>query len=427
SGLEALSKQRFRPPGSDTTRRYGFSTLERWYYAYKNDGLEALKPKPRADRGHGRTLSDETRQLVLAIRRDHPSASAPLIKRTLVAEGRLDPDAISLSTMRRLFVEHDLPRRINGKSPASRRQRRRWEAQAPMSLWHGDVLHGPEVHPDEGPAFETRIHGFLDDASRLVVWLEARRRERERDMLVLFADALRRHGLPDVIYLDNGSTYSGTALETICAELGIGLIHASPSDPQARGKMERFWRTLREGCLDHLGRPLKNLHELNVRLRAFVDEHYQLAPHSGLMGKAPKEVFQSRLPDDIERVPETRLRQVFVKRYERHVRNDSTLEFEGTTYEVDQRFLASNTVEVCRSMLGGSDPDLWIEYQGKAYELHPVDPTQNASRRRDQTSDPDDSSGDETPSSVEFEPAETYLDQATGRTPKSFKLSNKGD
>ena len=81
----------------------------------------------------------------------------------------------------------------------------------------------------------------MDDASRYVVALEAHHTEREVDMLGLFVRALRRHGKPDALFLDNGSTYRGDTLATACARLGITLVHARPYDPQARGKMERFW------------------------------------------------------------------------------------------------------------------------------------------------------------------------------------------
>ncbi|MBK9262301.1 MAG: transposase family protein [Polyangiaceae bacterium] len=81
-----------------------------------------------------------------------------------------------------------------------------------------------------------RIHGMLDDASRDSIALEARKTEKEEDMLVILVDAFRRHGLPDAMYFDNGSTYRGDILQTVCARLKITLLHAKPYDPQARGK-----------------------------------------------------------------------------------------------------------------------------------------------------------------------------------------------
>jgi putative transposase len=97
--------------------------------------------------------------------------------------------------------------------------------------------------------------------------------------------ALRRHGTPDALYLDNGATYRGDIRRTACARLGVTLLPARPYDAPARGKIERFWRTLREGCLDFLG-PVAALHDVHVRLWAFLDAHYHQAPHAALLGRA---------------------------------------------------------------------------------------------------------------------------------------------
>jgi transposase InsO family protein len=146
-----------------------------------------------------------------------------------------------------------------------------------------------------------RIHALLDDASRYVVAIEARHAEREVDMLAVFIRALRRFGAPDALYLDNGSTYRGETLSVACARLGTALVHAKPYDAPARGKMERFWRTLRDQCLRFCG-DLGSLHDLDVRLLAWLDEHYHKAPHGGLMGKTPEQVFSASPinPDELD-------------------------------------------------------------------------------------------------------------------------------
>lgn len=101
--LTALSARAFRPPGLERTRTYGRSTLERWLYAYREGGLEALRPTPRSDTGRARGLTTEQRDLLLDIRREHPDASAALILRTLVADGRFEADTVSEETVRRLY------------------------------------------------------------------------------------------------------------------------------------------------------------------------------------------------------------------------------------------------------------------------------------------------------------------------------------
>jgi len=196
-------------------------------------------PTPRADRGRGRELTPAQRQLVCDIRREHPAASAALIVRTLVADGRLAAGAVSPDTVARLFREQGLDRAAYRPADAGK-TRLRWQTERPGALWHGDVCHGPSLLVD-GKARPLRIHGLLDDASRYVVALEAHHAEREVDMLGMLVAALRRHGAPDALYLDNGSTYRGDALRLGCERLGVTLLHARPYDAPARGKMERFY------------------------------------------------------------------------------------------------------------------------------------------------------------------------------------------
>ena len=195
--LRKLAERKYRPPGRRATKQYGVSTLERWVYAYRHGGLVALRPEARSDRGRARELTPEQRALLLDVRREHPGASAALILRTLVLDGRIAKGAVSVSTVARLYRDAKLPRGVR----PSGHTRLRWQAEHPGALWHGDVCHGPALRVGKTTK-PLRIHALLDDASRYVVALEAHHTEREDDMLDLMLGALRRHGRPDAMYLD---------------------------------------------------------------------------------------------------------------------------------------------------------------------------------------------------------------------------------
>jgi hypothetical protein len=300
---------------------------------------------------------------------------------------------------------------------ASTHTRLRWQAERPGALWHGDVCHGPALII-AGKTTPLRIHGMLDDASRFVVALEAMHTEREVDMLGLLSRAVRRHGLPDAMYLDNGSTYSGATLRIGCERLGITLIHAKPYSPEARGKMERFWRTLREGCLDFLGQ-LTSLHDVNVRLWAFLDEHYHKAPHASLLGRSPARLYETA-ERPVDRFDERKLRDALTVRVRRRVRRDSTLPLDGSDWELDQGFLAGRLVNVARCLVDINEPP-WIEHEGKTLLLHPVDPLKNARRKR-----PPRGGAHAVPPEkpVSFDPPKILLDKAVGRNPLSQEPSS---
>lgn len=329
----------------------------------------------------------------------------PLILKTLVDDGRLEEGKVSEPTVRRLYAANGLRRRaaLLENEP---RTRLRWQAERPGALWHGDVCHltGCTI---SGRATPIRIHGLLDDASRYVVALEAHNTEKEIDMLGMTVDALRRHGKPDALYLDNGSTYRGEILRTACARLGITLLHARPYDPQARGKMERFWRTLREGCLNHLG-AMASLADINAILRAFLEKRYHPAPHAGLLGKSPAKVYAAR-PADEGLVDEQALRASLIERSRRRVSGDNIVSISGVAWQLDQGYLAGQIVEVAQCFVAPDDPP-WVEHEGKRLALHPVDPKFNALRKRPPRGGP---VADKATQAVDFDPARTL-----GRAPK---------
>lgn len=408
--LAELSQKRFRPPGAKATKAYSVATLERWYYAYKSGNLEALRPAPRSDRGRCRELTEAQRKLLAAIREEHPSASVPVILRTLIAEGRLEAGAISASSVRRFYQEQGLDRiSLRSGNDSRGKIRLRWQAERPGALWHADVCHGAAIMVAD-KSQPVRIHGILDDASRYVLALAAHHTEREIDMLGLMVRAVRKHGPPDALYLDNGSTYRGQTLSLACARMGTALIHAKPYDAPARGKMERFWRTLREGCLDFIG-SIGSLHDLNVRLWAFIDEHYHRAPHGGLLGKSPAAVYE-QTPRPVDAFDESMLRKALTIHARRRVR-DSTLPMDGTDWETDLHFLAGRLVTVLRCLIDPSEPP-WIEHEGRVHLLHPVNAKANAQKPRSKSC-LDTAHPARKPAA--FDPPKALLDRTLGRRP----------
>lgn len=398
--LRERAKQRFRPPGSDVTRTYSVPTLERWLYRLRTSGVKALRPQPRSDTGVARILDEITKSLLLDIRREHPSMSASLIVRTLERKGRLAPGEISVNTARRLYREHGLER-LSKRHQAPGHHRRRWEAAHPGQLWHADVCHGPKVICGEREK-PLRIHGILDDHSRYVVALVALHQEREVDMLRVFTETVRRHGKSEMLYLDNGSTYRGETLEIACNRLDVRLVHAQPYDPQARGKMERFWRTLRENCLDHTP-ATATLHDVQVRLLAFLDGHYHRTPHASLMGDTPERRWTERHPVEVS---EAQLHEALTIRTTRRLRGDGTVSIGGMDWEVERGYLAGSKVVVARTLAVNAAP--WVEWDDESLALRPVDARGNAKRSRS----PRPTKGID---AMPFDPMEPLVDAMVGR------------
>ena len=339
--LVARARQRYRPPGASTSRTFHWKTLQTWYYKARQGGHQRLLPTSR-QRGFALDVAPEQRELLVQIRREHPTTSAGLILQTAVQQGIVAQGQVSPSTLRRLFAEAGVPRTAANR--AERRERRRWEAARTCALWHSDVAH-VWVRDASGEPKRVYVHGILDDHSRYVVALEARTSELEVDMLSVLCGALLRSPAPDALYLDNGPCYRGDVLALACARLDVRLVHAKPHDPQARGKMERFWRTMRQRCTDHLPRGAGR-DDVNHALLAFLDADYHVRPHAGLMGETPLKRFHAGLQSLPRPRSEADLATALEVPVRRRVGGDSTFTLEGRVWEVRGRHLAGRVIDV---------------------------------------------------------------------------------
>ncbi len=406
NSLKELARKVWRPPGSDISKKYGISTIERWYYAYKSDGLKGLLPRKRSDVGRAKYLSKKKRKMLYDIRDEFPWYSSRMIIKTLVRHGVLEQKEISVATLNRFYKQHRLERQTRKKQGNDPKHRLRWQVETPGILYHTDVCHGPNLKHD-GIIIPVRIHAILDDASRYIVALEVHTREREVEMLGMFVKALVRTGKPKGLYMDNGATYRGDALKLICARLGVGFTHATPYNPKARGKMERFWRTMREQCLNFITEEA-SLHDIQVRLNAWLDHDYHKDPHAGLLGDNPTRAW-GRQERETTPVTHEEIKEASLVTENRRVRGDNTLQIDGITYEVDASFLSRKTVTLGKYTYPISeDYPPFITHEGRVWPLYPVDPVKNSQRKRDKRSPA------KTPSQSGINPADTVLEVAKG-------------
>jgi putative transposase len=120
----------------------------------------------------------------------------------------------------------------------------RFEAARCNELWTGDALHGPVIC-----GRKTYLFAFLDDRSRAVMAARFGFSEDTVRLAAALRPALASRGVPERIYVDNGSAFVDSWLLRACASLGIQLVHSTPGRPEGRGKIERFFRTVRDQFL----------------------------------------------------------------------------------------------------------------------------------------------------------------------------------
>lgn len=359
-------------------RHMAFATLEEWFYKHRHGGFEGLKPISRSDQGRSRQLSEEIEQLVVDLKREDPGRSASLILRELELAGRINRGATSVYTIQRLLRRRGLSGpRMELDAPA----RFRWQASMCGELWQADALHGPAlINPATGRPQRAIIFGLLDDRSRIIPYLEAGFGETEQRFLTVLHNAIARKGIPRRLLMDNHGSFTNHDLRVLCAKLDIHIVHSRPGDGPSKGKIERFWRSLRDHIVDRLNlKEVTTIDELNLRLWSYVESEYHSRPHSSLSGQTPLEVWQSD-SDDIRWVNDhSRLEQAFIGEVERMARNDSTVQWRGVFYEVPA-YLRRCKVRLRYSLLDISRVSLLDA--ATEIPLRVVNPVANAHRSR---------------------------------------------
>jgi Integrase core domain len=149
---------------------------------------------------------------------------------------------------------------------------------------------------------EAKILTGVDDHSRFVVCAGLMLRATSRAVCTHFAQALRRHGVPQEILTDNGKVFTGrfgrkdteVLFDRICRENGIDHLLTAPRRPQTTGKIERFHRTLRQEFLT--GRVFEDLPSAQVELDRWVESFNTERPHSALGMATPISRFAAAQP-----------------------------------------------------------------------------------------------------------------------------------
>ena len=375
--LEAKAEQHWLLPDGKT-RRLAAKTIQSWLYAYRRRGFEGLLPRERSDKGTSSSIPVEVQALIVDMKREDPGRSTPLILRELANAGVIRPGALSASAVGRLLSRHGLSGPRMKLETASRH---RFCAAVCGDLWQGDACHGPKLFDSaSGREVRVKIFGLLDDKSRLVAGLRAFFHERQEDFLRLLFAAVRRRGIPRSLLLDNHGSFTGADVRVTCAQLGIRLVHARPYDGASKGKIERFWRTLRGHVLDRLAPgAVTTLDELNLRLMTWVDADYNVRPHAGLGGQRPLSVFEEDAGEVRFVSDHAELEARFVAHVERVVRNDATCTVDGVVYEVPQHLRGGKVTLFYQVLKPG---ELWLEEGGVRVPVREVDATANSRRAR---------------------------------------------
>ena len=321
---EEIAARQYDTPDSPR-RAVSVDTLLDGAQRYRQGGFAALAPKPRQDRGQSRAITPQLAGLMERLKRENPHRTGTTLLREL-ALSQAPP--LAASTLYRFLQQRGLTARELLRKPGHKK----FEAEFSNQIWQSDLLYGPYVQRPGGGKLQAFLCAILDDASRLIPHAQFYAHQGLETLLDCLQQAVASRGLPTRLYVDNGKIFRSSQLARIAASLGILIVHSRPYQPEGRGKIERFFRSLRQQFLDNLDRKLSlSLEELNQRLRAWI-EVYHRTEHDGI-GTTPLLRWQR----DIQRIrqlpPSADLRRLFFHRLHRLVRGDSTFRLDTAFYE----------------------------------------------------------------------------------------------
>lgn len=317
------------PDGS--TRVYSFETVRWWYRKYRKEGFDGLYIGKRHDKGKMRSLSSEVQQVIINKKTENFRKTASSIYIELIEEGYITKDETSLSSVIR-FVG-----KIKGKLNISNGEdMRAFEMKHANDLWQIDTSHGPFIKM-EGKSYKTYLIAIIDDASRLIVGYGFYLADNAVNVQMTLKEAMLRYGIPKRIYADNGSPYKNVQLGLICARLGISLLHAKAYHGNQKGKIERLFKSIKEGWMYNINYDDFNcVTKLNTSLSVFISNKNN-TPHS-VTKKIPLERFLED-KEHIIRKTERILSVAFLHSCERKVGNDAVVRINGESFETSQEYI----------------------------------------------------------------------------------------
>jgi putative transposase len=155
--------------------------------------------------------------------------------------------------------------------------------------------------------------------------------ENTETLLGAFRSALYKRGVPEALYVDNGSIYTSKEIGQVCGRLGCVLCHTPVRDGAAKGKVERFFRTVRMSFLTR-ALDLASVDTLNKAFFRWVEDEYNSKEHSAI-GMKPIDRFGLDLKGIRYLPPSDVNDELFFVEESRKVLADNTFSLKSVRFE----------------------------------------------------------------------------------------------
>jgi hypothetical protein len=265
--------------------------LSRYYRKWVEGGKapESLLPATRgAKPGSRRTPKDVERNIIKAYRRFGSNRYELVL---LFKPYYLDKTPSS-ATMDRIKARYPLNER-------DKKIIKRYEKQAPGELAHIDLIKLPKDLRCSFKIKELYVAAVCDDCTRLT-YAEIVKDKKASTATYFLARSLswfkQIYNFEFASLMsDNGPEFRGTLerehpFETMCQELGIKHIYTKPYRPQTNGKIEAFWKIMKNELL--YPNTFDTQDDLIINLGNFLFDFNHLRRHGGLNYETPFDKLQ---------------------------------------------------------------------------------------------------------------------------------------
>lgn len=347
-------------------KKFKKGTFKSWLSAYRKYGIDGLKLKERSDKGRFKRINENIEKNIASVITNYNIVSSSQLYRMLISGGDISGTEFSEQTLREYVKTKNLLLPNNEPVP-----RKRFEKEHVNELWISDFMHGPNIKKQK-----TFLCCIIDDHSRVITGYGWYYNENSSSLEHTLKAAILRFGVPKVLYCDNGSVYIASNLQFSCARCGIALVHTKPYDAAAKGKIERFFRTVRDMFMPLIDFKNIILEELNDRFSEWIENEYHKKLHSGINQPPINRYLDDIKYTQISRISEVELKLMFYVSIKRRVKNDSTVSVNAAIYESPTKYIG-RYIEI--RFATDTPEDLFIFENDKfVYKLKKINLVENA-------------------------------------------------